>query len=226
MNRVEAVASFDVETDGPNPLDHSLLSLGIVLFVEERTEEDQSQSSVDQFCRQIGKAENWSTDQLTFREVDKILINVRPRPDARPDERCMREFWAKHPERWEDTQTDALDPAQAMAKLSDWLRSHEEQYRIIWASKPACFDWMFLKSYYDHFGPVDRYPIGFYCHCVSSMLRGWKVIFKFYNQHKATMLEHVLSESLPHTHNALDDARQQGTLYMNLRRIQRMYRPD
>jgi hypothetical protein len=78
---------------------------------------------------------------------------------------------------------------------------------------PVCFDWMFLYWYLVNFGGDS--PFG-HSGCMDmktmfALKSGRSIAFVG----KRSMPKHLLS-SRPHTHNALDDAIEQGDLFRNL----------
>ena len=87
-------ASFDVETDGNNPMQHSMRSIGIVLF--------------DALHRIVG----------TFH------YNLLPQDNATVDPKCFANFWAIRPRLWEAVRQNAKSPEWVMTRLSRWLVSH------------------------------------------------------------------------------------------------------
>jgi len=181
-----AYCSFDVEMDGNNPMLNSMRSIGIALF----TEKD-------------GK-------------IDSLYMNIMPRPETKPNPKTMRDFWERHPQQWKCVNENPLRPEAATANLASWLRYHEKSYTLKWVARPACVDWMWLKCYYETYGPAVKPDIGYYCHCLSTMLRSYFLTYPVRDK-RAVMAE--LSNNLPYNHNALDDAVCQGTIYMNLRKI-------
>jgi hypothetical protein len=187
MMQKQAFASFDVETDGDNPLMYSMRSIGIALFVEESTT-----------------------------PIDSFYATISPRPGAGVDKKCMEEFWSKHPEQWKEVNTNCVDAKDAMANLSKWLTTHDKKYCIKFVASPANFDWMFLKSYYETFGPSEKYDIGFFCHDLTSLLRAYMIMNKIAD--KKGFLARICEYS-KYTHNALDDAICQGKSYVNLRKL-------
>lgn len=182
-----AYVSFDGEFDGTNPMQNSLRSLGLALFVEHKG------------------------------LVDTLYMNIMPQTGLEPNPKTMRDFWADLPAQWKKiNEKPVLTPALAMATLAEWLQRHSQSYTLKWVAKPACVDWMWLKCYYETFGPPEKPDLGHYCHCLSTMLQTYFLVYPVRNK-KPVMAE--LSENLLCTHNALDDAICQGTVYMNLRKI-------
>ena len=186
-----AFCSFDVETDGTNPMRHSMRSIGIALFSEDNG------------------------------LVDTFYMTIEPQVDAEgrfyePDPRTMRNFWDKYPQQWKEVQDKAQPPSVIMGHMSRWLGKHQRNYTIKWVARPANCDWMWLKTYYETYGPHHKPEIGYYCHDLSSLMRAYELCNNITDK-RAFMV--ALSGSAPYTHNALDDALCQGHMYMNLRNL-------
>jgi hypothetical protein len=180
-----AYASFDVETDGGNPMQHSMRSIGVALF-------NKDAALIDTFYR-----------------------TLQPQKHATVDSACKRDFWDKHPEAWAHVNSRPSPIRGAMEELSAWLTSHAANYEIKWVANPSNFDWMFLKCYYDAYGPETRFDIGYFCHDLASLVRAY-MIMSGKRDKQALLTE--LSGGHAYTHHALDDAIYQGHVYMNLRR--------
>ena len=178
-------ASFDIEANGTNPLQHSMLSLGIALYTDTRL-------------------------------LDVFYVKISPQVGSVEDVNTMQNFWAKHPDQWKEVTTDASTPEKSMTMLSNWLKQYNQIFSIKWIARPANCDWMWLKCYYERYGPPDRPNIGYYCHDLSSLLRAYSLCYKI--RDKKTWMNQ-LAQNLPYTHNALEDAIYQGTMYMNLRKL-------
>ena len=182
----EGFLSFDIEADGNNPVQHSMRSIGIALFSDNNRE----------------------------KPVDTFYRRLLPQKDTVPDPQCVSLFWDKYPQAWEHVTTDMEDARVVMADLSDWLSMNAGTYRLKWVAAPANFDWMFLKCYYERYGPPLKYDIGFFCHDLHSLIRAYVTI------HRLTDVEQF-KDTLAHghmaTHNALDDAVRQGVQYCSIR---------
>lgn len=186
-NKTSAFASFDVETDGNNPMQHSMRSIGIALFSGH-----------------------------TSKMVDTFYVTIKPLPGYTVEPSCMINFWDKHPNQWESVNTDTVDVKDAMTSLSNWLLKHSKHYCIKWAAGPCNFDWMFLKCYYEKYGPINKYDIGFFCHDITSLIRAYIVMHNIKNKREFMT---SLSNEHEYTHNALDDAIYQGVSYMSIRNL-------
>lgn len=181
-------ASFDVESDGDNPLTHSMVSLGIALFTE---------SSHD-----IGKKSPFDT----------FYVTIKQQKGKAAQESTMTDFWSKRPREWAHVTENPDEPEEAMRKLAYWLAKYEKR-EMKWVASPAHFDWMFLKCYYECYGPKQKPNIGFACYDLVSMILAHSIEN---NLHPAS-LKSSLSQDMPYTHHALDDAKYQGVIYMNMR---------
>jgi len=175
--------SFDIEADGPSPLQNSMLSLGIVLLDEQGN------------------------------EIDSMEVNIKERYGCLQDESTM-EFWSKNQDAWAYCHQNVQSEQDAMQMVNNFYRKHMANYKLYWVAGPACFDWMFLKTYYETFGPNDKVDIGYACSCLSERRRAFK---KHVGEDKLqSVLDEVDRMNLPHTHKALDDARRQGVVYIKL----------
>lgn len=181
--------SLDIESCGPTPVKNSMRSIGIACF-------SQNGEIVSTFYKTLLPQKN--ADGTDF-EQNQVTMN---------------DFWNVHKEQWKEVNTNCITPTLAMKQLSEFFQQLMKNYDLKFVAKPANFDWMFLSYYYERFGPVDKPSIGFYCHCLSSLLRSYTMCNGI--RDKKPFISQ-LAKGLPYTHNALDDAIYQGTVYMSLR---------
>jgi hypothetical protein len=186
----KAFASFDIETDGNNPCQHSMLALGIVLFSEDGKE-------LTSWERHIGA--------LPYRSQER---------------KCMVDFWANQPEAWQYIHTGVVSAEVAMKDLADWIGYYSKIYRLQWLASPSCFDWMFVKCYYEQFGPEGKPDIGYFCHDAGAQIRGICDAKKIKFEDKKK-LEQAFTKGLPYTHCPVDDARFQGAKYFGFLNVAR-----
>ena len=184
--------SFDIESDGNNPLQNSMRSIGVVLFIADEMK---------------GKH---------YRIIDNFYDTIQPRDGCKPDDACMRDFWQQHPEQWKHVTDQPSTIRDVMHRLSEWLTKYSVRFNMKWVAGPCNFDWMFLKCNYETFGPVGKYDIGFFCHDLTSLMRSYMIIFNIANMRA---FREEISDNYKCTHNALDDATCQGIMYMNLRHL-------
>lgn len=180
--------SLDVEYDGITPVWHSMRSMGIAAF------QDGIKEPVDQF-----------------------YVTIKPQKGCHPDPECIRKFWGRHPDQWKEVNTNACEPALAMELLNQWLRKLRLQgYVLKWVAGPANNDWKWLDFYWHKYGPSDKEDIGFFCHDISSLNRGYIIQNNITDKKR---FREAITEEKKYTHRAIDDAVCQGTMYMNLRRL-------
>jgi hypothetical protein len=142
--KTSAYASFDIEADGNNPIQHSMRSIGVALFTEGNT-----------------------------KPIATFYKTLEPQLNTRPEKKCIEDFWNRFPQKWDEVNTNTIIPEQAMSDLSDWLKNNSVNFSIKWVASPSNFDWMFLKCYYEKYGKPGKYDIGFFCHDLSSLLRSF-----------------------------------------------------
>jgi len=185
------IASFDIEADGNNPLQHSMLSLGIAFFR--------------------------SPEIL----VETFYVNIEPQIGKVAEAKCMEEFWSKHPKQLEMVQSNRVTPETAMLQLHKVLEKLSTRYKISWVAGPSCFDWMFVKCYYEFYGPVNKTPLGFYCQDLTSFARAYAIM---HNMNLNQLMIWLVGKRDPETiHHALEDAKYQGLCYMKIRQKLNMY---
>jgi DNA polymerase III epsilon subunit-like protein len=104
---------------------------------------------------------------------------------------------------------DGLDPRRAMERLADWLAEAGRGRQPVFAAFNAPFDWMFVADYFHRF--LGRNPFGASALDIKAYYMGSERVPRW----SETTHRHVkqrLGVDAAHTHNALDDAREQAQL--------------
>jgi hypothetical protein len=202
-HRPEAFCSFDTEIDGTNPLEHSMRSIGIGLFIQ-------------------------NTETLDIELIDTFYKTLLPQERSngskfQPDPRVMKDFWDKHPIQWKAVNEKPQSPTTVMYLLSRWLNKHSQNYQITWVASPANCDWMWLKCYYEFYGPSNKPSLGYQCKDLDTLIDMYMTYHRL-NESKIEFKKR-LSQNNPYTHHALDDAVCQGYIYMNLRNLLQQQNP-
>lgn len=186
----EVYISVDIETDGPIPGQNSMLSLGAAEF-----------------------------DPLSaFPEGPKSTFyrNLVPLGNAVQDPKTM-EWWAKQPkEAWKRTLSHQQSPIAALIDFRGYLKSLSG--KPVFVAWPATWDFMFIQWYFIYF--LGACPFGIsgldlktFAFC---RLAGTERSFRGTSK---KILPEIWKENLPpHTHNALDDAIEQGILFVRMMR--------
>lgn len=189
----ELYISVDVEADGPTPMPYSMASLG---------------ATVAGF-----KDADGSIVRLDMQDPqNSFYAELKPISDM-----WMPESLAVSGLEREHLESNGEDPAQAMTNFSIWVNQMVATYdckTAVFCAFPLGFDWMWVYWYLENFSEFGS-PFGhsrgldiktlYMAKSSSSLTRSTK-----------TNIPKTLRSKLPHTHNALDDAKEQGELLMNL----------
>lgn len=125
-------------------------------------------------------------------------------------------FWKSNPEAYAATQIDRVLPIDAMLDLHSWMKKLNEKYKLIFVAYPAVFDYMFLVYYNERFTP-NNILIGF-SNCIDmKSYASCKLDRPFHKTTKSSFPNSWFDSNLEHTHIALDDAREQGSLWHEMR---------
>jgi ribonuclease T len=109
---------------------------------------------------------------------------------------------------------EGLPPARALERLEEWLERTCPGQRPVFVGFNAGFDWMFVADYFERY--LGRNPFGPAALDIKSYYMGRERVERW----SETTHRHVRRRfpvSAEHTHNALDDAREQAALMKLLR---------
>jgi len=195
----EIYISFDIESDGPCPGVHSMLSLAAV--------------AID--------------PQLPAPEISSFSVNFELLPGATRDPGTTA-FWAEHSHAYDATRINQQPPEKAMRAFAAWIRALP--YKKVALAYPAGFDFTFIYWYGHTF--LGESPLGFSALDIKTY--GACLLNEPYSDAtKRNFPDEWFDRSKPHTHIALDDAREQGHLFckmfearQELERTQQRYRDD
>lgn len=150
---------------------------------------------------------------FTVREglVATFSANLELLPGAVPDLATKTEFWDKNPEAWEVCRRDPKPIEPTMRAYSEWLRSLSGN--PVFVGYPASFDHAFIHHYLVRFTGSD--PFGFQALDMKSYAMA-KLGRAFKDTTKRNMPESWFNPKTKHTHVALDDAIEQGHLFLKM----------
>jgi hypothetical protein len=146
--------------------------------------------------------------------ADKTLVgtfsaNLETLPGATGDPVTMA-WWDQHREAWAAARSDPEDPTVAMRRYVRWLKGLPG--RPVFVAYPAGFDFLFVYWYLIRF--AGESPFSFSALDIKTyamaMLRG-----EYREAVKRNMPRRWFDEK-EHTHQALDDAIEQGALFCNM----------
>jgi DNA polymerase III epsilon subunit-like protein len=178
--------SADIESDGPVPGSYSMLSLALVAV---------GSFDGEHFVRFDPHADSgyWELQPISERfDPEALSINGLDR------ERLRHE---------------GTPPAEAMREADRWVRDIADGRRAVLVAYPAAFDWSFVHWYFSSF--LGESPFGHgTCIDIRSLYIG--ATGSTYSESSKSRLPLELLPRSAHTHNALDDAIEQGELFCNL----------
>lgn len=188
----EIYVSIDVEADGPSPGLNNLMSVGCAAF-----------------------------------DIDKRLIgtfsrNISPLPDCKSDERTMSEFWDKNRVAWFEATTNAIDAKIAMEEFAAWLDTlpqliGQTTKNYIFVGYPAVYDFKWIDYYCNRF--LGHNPFSF-SRAIDVKSYAWAVLGGDFIGTSKRKFPKEWFDDYPHTHVALDDAIEQGRMFINMVRWQ------
>jgi hypothetical protein len=163
--------------------------------------------------QQIGKNSILSLASAAFLD-DKTLVstfsaNLDVLPDGEENEITMA-WWQKYPEAWLAARQQCIPPEEGMNQYVNWL--NELPGRPIFVGYPIAFDFSFVVYYLERF--TGKNPFGFSAIDLRSLTMGLNKA-PFLESSKHHWPTHWF-ENKPHTHIALDDAIEQGTVFCNM----------
>jgi 3' exoribonuclease, RNase T-like len=200
MSRPEVFVSIDIETDGAAPGVNSMLALGAAAFLPRSDD---------------GTA--WEETSTWYAKLDKL-----PGASENPD---TMKWWQAQPEAWTEVISDPRAPVLAIPDFRLWCKSLPgKPVAVAW---PAAFDFAFVNYYCHRF--AEGNPLGFACLDIRSYANGLAGYPSYYGLPEAEirkMAGEIDTMGL-RPHVAVDDAIEQGRLFMALRRhaLSRMGQP-
>jgi hypothetical protein len=136
-----------------------------------------------------------------------FYANLKELPDSHPDPNTM-EWWGKNKEAYDATRLSLQDPGQAIGQFVSWVNKLDG--KPVCVCYPAGFDFTYLYWYIIHFG--FKSPFSFSALDIKSYASAMLKI-PYREATKKNMPQRWFSNK-PHTHNGLDDAIEQGELFI------------
>jgi DNA polymerase III epsilon subunit-like protein len=188
--------SADIETDGPIPGTFSMLSMA---FVAVASFDGESFSRLDAGVHR----RYWELRPISESfETEALEVNGLDREALR---------------------NGGLDPAVVMQEAASWVEEVAGEGRAVLVAYPAVFDWSFVHWYFLTYLGASPFGRGT-CIDIRSLYVG--ATGSTYAESAKDMLPQDLRPRSEHTHNALDDAVEQGELFGNLFELALQRRPS
>lgn len=186
--RPDLYISADVETDGAVPGPYSMLSFGLVV---------------------VG---TYDGQHLTRREISEATTfyrELKPISDRfDPDALAVNGLNRDHLAAVADT------PASAMTQAAEWVAEVSAGCRPVLVAYPVAFDWSFLYWYFEQFSEAGS-PFG-HSSCLDIRTLYQTMTGNVFDASGKSAMPESVRPDAPHTHNALDDAIEQGELFATL----------
>ncbi|UFS70818.1 toprim domain-containing protein [Geomonas sp. RF6] len=135
--------------------------------------------------------------------------NLEPLPGASGHPATMA-WWEEHPEAWLACHQDRRPPGEVMAHFVRWLEKLPG--KPVFVGYPAAFDFMFVYWYLMRF--VGESPFSFSALDIKTM--AMVLLKKEYRKSTKGNFPKRWVPELRHTHQALDDALEQGEIFCNM----------
>ena len=145
---------------------------------------------------------------------DKTLVatyeaNLATLPGAQGHPKTM-EWWKTQAQAWAACRSNPREPTVVMPEYLTWLKALTGT--PIFVSYPAAFDFMFVQWYLVRFtgeSPFAHAAIDIRTYAMALLGAGYQASGK-------RRMPKEWFDDLPHTHVALDDAKEQGALFCNM----------
>ncbi len=154
----------------------------------------------------FGSAAYWPDKTL----VSTFSANLETLPGATAHPDTMA-WWQTQPEAWAACRTDLQSPEVAMQQYLAWVKSLSG--KPVFVAYPATFDFMFVHWYLMRFtgeSPFSHSAIDIKTYAMAMLKTPYR------SSTKRNMPPHWFDPDLPHTHVALDDAKEHGILFCNM----------
>jgi len=145
-------------------------------------------------------------------EISSFEINLETLPGAKPDPKTA-EWWATQPEAWAAARKNPVEPKAAMARYLAWVEGLPG--KPVFVAYPLLFDMMFVYWYLIRF--CGRSPFSHSGIDIKTMAYAAMGSTSYREANKKNMPKHWMPPAAPHTHVAIEDAREQGRLFFNIR---------
>ena len=143
--------------------------------------------------------------------VGTFTANLETLPGASSHPTTM-EFWSRHPKIWAAIRSDPRPPEEVMPRYAAWLESLPGT--PVFVGYPVAFDFMFVYWYLIRFhgeSPFSHSGIDIRSYAMA-------LLKKDYHESGKTEMPRRWRSKKAHTHNSLDDAIEQGELFINMLR--------
>jgi len=115
----------------------------------------------------------------------------------------------------EELKTNGEQPAQAMARFAGWVEQVSGDQRPVFVGFNATFDWSFTHWYFMKF--LGRDPFGISGLDIKAYYMGMQKVA--WGETTKKRVRSFFPSTQKHTHNALDDAREQAEIFEGMLKV-------
>lgn len=161
----------------------------------------------------------WSLGCSALNQAGEIVgefdVNFKELPGAKGDPDTLAWWDKQDPKIRARCREDQQDPQAAMSRFTKWVLDISAQHKAmpVAVAYPAGYDWLFVYWYLVYFG--QKSPFGFSCLDIKTYAMV-KLNLPYRETTKKNMPKRWFEDLPPHTHLAIDDAREQGLLFLNM----------
>ncbi len=150
----------------------------------------------------------------TGKELGVFSVNLELLEGAIPDPDTM-DFWNRNPEAWKASRINPIHPAVAMKSYVEWINGLRQFGKPIFAGEPAGFDFTYIYWYLLRFGCGKPFS-----HSALDIKTLAMAVLKcnYSEAVKRNFPKEWFNPAAKHTHNALDDAREQAYIFSQIYR--------
>jgi len=146
-------------------------------------------------------------------ELDFFEANLELLPGAQPDASTM-EWWKQFPDAWNAHRRNLQKPKDAFKAFDKWVkRLCGSTYKPVMVCMPSGFDFLFMYWYMKHFTGHSLFShscVDVRTYVMAMRQTGYKKTSKRF------WPKRWFPKNMPHTHVAIDDAREQGLTFINM----------
>lgn len=145
--------------------------------------------------------------------ISSFSSNLKELPGAIQDPDTMINFWDRNPEAWEECRKEIQDPRGSITAFVEWVKRLPG--KPVCVGYPATFDFMFVYWYIRYFdleSPLSFSAIDMKSYIMAMLKTDYRKIGK------RSMPRRWFSSKNKHTHIAVDDAIEQGEMFIKILR--------
>jgi hypothetical protein len=147
--------------------------------------------------------------------ISSFEANLHQLPDAKPDSMTL-DWWSSQPEAWAACRENIEHPEIVFPEYVKWLESLGR--KVVFVGYPATYDFTWIYYYLLRF--TDRSPFGFSALDIKSYAMA-VLGSKWSETNKRLFPKSWFAPNTKHTHKAIDDAKEQALLFINILKASR-----